>query len=46
MIAKKIKNDDIYLIKIYGDAIGKNNLDDRYLLGIYACESKLIGLTH
>lgn len=41
MIAKKIKNDDIYLIKIYGDAIGKNNLNDRYLLGIYACESKL-----
>ena len=41
MTAKQYKNDEIYLIKIYGDAIGENNPDDRYLLGIYACDSKL-----
>ena len=41
MTAKQYKNDEIYLIKIYGDAIGENNPDDRYLLGIYASDSQL-----
>ncbi len=41
MTAKQQKNGEIYLIKIYGPEASKSNPDKRYLLGIYACDSKL-----